>query len=107
MMTTRVICGVVAAALCSLGAQAQQVDERTTTTYDTEYGQLTVHSGQPGPRTYAPPPPFDQLAQGKAYITTADAEAYDLLANDYIYADGNRDGRISRSEYERWARSPR
>jgi hypothetical protein len=88
----------------ALDAQADQTNA-STATYETPDGQLTVHSAQPGPRTYAPAPAFAQLSGGKAYITESDAEAYDLLANDFIYADGNRDGRISRSEYERWARS--
>ncbi|HVV96314.1 MAG TPA: hypothetical protein VHC92_04180 [Rhodanobacteraceae bacterium] len=90
--------------LWALDAHAQQTDA-STATYQTPEGQLTVHSAQPGPRTYAAPPPFAQLSGGKAYITQADAEGYDLLANDFIYADSNRDGRISRAEYERWARS--
>jgi len=64
-----------------------------------------VHTGQPAARNFGPPPPFERLANGKGYITTADAELYPLLANDYIYADGNRDGRISQAEYDRWARA--
>jgi hypothetical protein len=90
--------------LFALEAPAQETDA-SSATYDTPEGQLTVHSGQPGPRTYAAPPPFAQLSGGKAYISEADAQGYDLLANDFIHADGNRDGRISQNEYERWARS--
>jgi opacity protein-like surface antigen len=103
-MSTRFLTGVAAAVLCSFAAQAQQVANPTSATYPTPDGPLTVHSGQPGPRQYAPPPPFAQLARGKGYITSADAEGYDLLANDFIHADGNRDGRISQAEYERWVR---
>ena len=109
-MNIRILTGIAAAALCSFAVQAQTTDpspttDRSTTRYQTEDGQLTVHSGQPGPRAYAPPPPFAQLSGGKGYITAADAEGYDLLANDFIYADSNRDGRISQAEYERWVRS--
>lgn len=103
-MFTRFLTGVAAAVLCSFAAQAQQATNPTSATYPTPDGQLTVHSGQPGPRQYAPAPPFAQLARGKGYITSADAEGYDLLANDFIHADGNRDGRVSQAEYERWVR---
>ena len=104
-MSIRFLTGVAAAVLCSFAAQAQQATNDTSATYPTPDGPLTVHSGQPGPRQYAPPPPFTQLARGKGYITSADAEGYDLLANDFIYADGNRDGRISQAEYDRWVHS--
>ncbi|HJT97817.1 MAG TPA: hypothetical protein VJ696_05835 [Rhodanobacteraceae bacterium] len=106
-MQTRILIGIAAALFCSTALNAQQVTERTTTNYETPDGQLTVHSGQPGPRSYAPPPPFADLSGGKAFISESDAQGYDLLANDFIHADGNRDGRISQAEYERWSRSPR
>src|SRR5215467_1729772 len=104
-MQTRLLTAAAVAALFSSAVLAQQVANESSATYSTPDGPLTVTSGQPGPRTYAPPPPFEQLARGKAYITSADAEAYDLLANDFIHADGNRDGRISQAEYQRWASS--
>jgi len=78
---------------------------RETTTYATEDGPLVVHTSQPGPPSFGPAPPFGTLAHGKGYITASDAEGYPLLANDFIYADGNRDGKISQSEYQRWARA--
>jgi len=102
-MSIRIATGI-ATALFAFAAQAQQTDA-SSATYSTPDGPLTVNSAQPGPRTYAPAPPFAQLSRGKGYITSADAEAYDLLANDFIHADSNRDGRISQAEYERWARS--
>ena len=104
-MSIRFLTGIAAAALCSFAVHAQQATDRSTTSYDTPTGELTVHSGQPGPRSYAPPPPFAQLSGGKAYISESDAQGYDLLANDYIHADGNRDGRISQAEYDHWAHS--
>jgi hypothetical protein len=105
-MTIRLIQGVVAAAFCcALPLHAQQMPDESTAVYQTPEGQLTVHSGQPAARRYAPPPPFEQLANGKSYITSADAAGYDLLANDFRYADSNHDGRVSRAEYERWVRA--
>lgn len=106
LMYTRFLTGVAVAAFCAFSAQAQQTSDQSTTRYQTDDGQLTVHSGQPGARSYAPPPPFAQLSGGKGYITEADAQRYDLLANDFIYADSNRDGRISQAEYARWTSSP-
>jgi hypothetical protein len=101
-MSIRILIGFAAAALCSFAVHAQQVANPSRADYQTPEGELTVHSGQPGPRSYAPPPPFAQLSGGKGYISQSDAQAYDLLANDFIHADGNRDGRISQAEYERW-----
>ena len=104
-MLTRILPALAAALFFSLGAQAQTTDQ-SRATYPTPEGSLTVHTSQPAPRAYGPPPPFAQLSGGKPYISQADADAgYDLLANDFIKADGNRDGRISQAEYERWVRS--
>jgi hypothetical protein len=92
------------AALLLACAQAGAQDQSTT--YQTPQGELTVHSGQPQPRDYGPPPSFAQLDRGgRGSIGSDEAAAYPPLANDFIYADGNRDGRISRAEYERWAKN--
>lgn len=92
-------------AFVSLAAFAQSTDSRTTV-YNTAQGTVTVHSGQPEAKQYGPPPPFAQLAtDGSGYITSAGADAYPPLANDFIHADSNRDGRISRTEYARWSKS--
>jgi len=108
-MYARHFAGFAVAMLLATAASAQSTDPQTAQTarYDTQDGELVVHSGQPGPRSYGPPPPFAELAHGKAFITEADAAGYALLANDFIYADSNRDGRISESEYARWTRAPR
>lgn len=74
-----------------------------TTTFNTPQGEVIVNSGQPAARDYGPPPPFAQLAHG-GFITSTDADAYPPLANDFIHADSNRDGRISKAEYDRWVR---
>lgn len=101
-MSIRVLFGFAAAALCSFAVHAQQAANPSRADYQTPEGSLTVHSGQPGPRTYAAAPPFAQLSGGKACISQSDAQAYDLLANDFIHADGNRNGCVSQAEYERW-----
>ena len=49
-----------------------------------------------------PAPDFSQLANGKKSITAEEAAGYPPLANDFNYADKNRDGRISQREYEAW-----
>ncbi|MGH8174330.1 MAG: hypothetical protein ACREPX_14420 [Rhodanobacteraceae bacterium] len=102
-MRTQILTALSIAACFAVSAQAQQATENAAATYDTPSGPLTVHSGQPAPHNFGPPPAFATLAHGKGYITTADAEGYGLLANDFIYADSNRDGRVSQAEYTRWA----
>ena len=45
----------------------------------------------------------DKTLDGTATAyTTAQAADYPPLANDFIHADANRDGRVSKSEYDRW-----
>lgn len=74
----------------------------STATMNTSVGELTVNSTMPAPPPAGPAPAFDQLSGGGKYITQDQASAYPLLANDFLYADQNRDGRISKSEYKRW-----
>ncbi len=76
--------------------------DQTTATMATPQGELTVKSGMPTPPPAGPAPAFEQLSGGARYITEDQAAAYPLLANDFIYADHNRDGRISKDEYKRW-----
>ncbi|MFC5525118.1 hypothetical protein ACFPPA_05120 [Rhodanobacter ginsengisoli] len=73
-----------------------------TATLNTPSGELVVHSVMPPPPEAGPAPDFKQLSGGGKYITEDQAAAYPLLANDFLYADHNRDGRISKSEYEHW-----
>lgn len=83
------------------GVQAQ---DTSSTTYHTSRGEVTVTSGQPQPRQYGAPPSFAELDRGgRGALGEAEAAAYPPLANDFIHADRNRDGRVSRAEYERWA----
>jgi hypothetical protein len=97
-------CCLIAAT--SAAASAQDGADARTAVYPTADGKLVVHSSQPGPESSGPAPAFAQLdRRGAGYLTAEDAGGYPLLANDFIYADSNHDGRISRAEYERWAKS--
>lgn len=92
--------------LSCAAAFAQSAANTRATTFQTPEGTLVVRAGQPGPRDFGAPPSFAQLdRRGSGYLDDAEAAAYPPLANDFLYADGNRDGRISRAEYERWARA--
>lgn len=88
---------ILAGLLAATGASAQ--DSRAV--YHTPQGEVVVNAGQPAPRDFGPPPPFAQLGHGNPIGPEA-ADVYPPLANDFIRADRNRDGRISRAEYERW-----
>jgi hypothetical protein len=72
----------------------------------TTQGQTTVASVSPPKPVIGPAPPFEQLSGGSKSITEEQAVAYPPLANDFIHADTNRDGKISKSEYERWTKLP-
>ena len=85
-------------------AGSVQAQDTSSTTYQTPQGEVTVTSGQPQPRQYGAPPSFADLDRnGRGVLGETEAAAYPPLANDFIHADLNRDGRISRAEYERWA----
>ena len=95
------ITGLIALFLASSMACAQ---DTSSAQYQTPQGELTVHSGPSPAHDYGPPPSFAQLdTQGSGFLTAAQADAYPPLANDFIHADANRDGRVSRAEYARWA----
>ncbi|KRE87812.1 hypothetical protein ASG75_00595 [Rhodanobacter sp. Soil772] len=83
-------------------AVAPPTGQADTATMNTPAGELTVHSSMPPPPPAGPAPAFEQLSGGGKYISEDQASAYPLLANDFLYADHNRDGRISKSEYARW-----
>lgn len=70
---------------------------------NTPQGEVTVKSSMPD-ANYGPPPDFATLSGGKKYITEEQAAAYPLLANDFIHADRNRDGKITKAEYDAWAK---
>jgi hypothetical protein len=68
----------------------------------TSQGQVTVNSGPAPAKPSGPAPDFATLSGGKGSITPTQASAFPLLANDFQYADSNRDGKISKAEYQRW-----
>lgn len=71
-------------------------------TYQTSQGTLVVNSVPAPVHSYGPAPSFEKLAGGGKAITAEDAGAYPPLANDFINADSNKNGTISKSEYARW-----
>lgn len=78
-----------------------------STRFPTQDGSLTVRWGATGFSNTSAAPSFDQLdTLHRGYIDAEQARAYPLLADDFIYADANRDGKLSRAEYERWLRKP-
>ena len=76
--------------------------DATSTSMNTPKGEVTVNSSMPPPPSFGPAPPFAQLSNNGKSISPDQAVAYPPLANDFIYADHNRDGRVSKSEYEAW-----
>ncbi|GLQ87585.1 hypothetical protein [Dyella flagellata] len=73
-------------------------------TYSTAQGQVQVNSTMGSTPSAASPPAFEQLANGKKYISKQDADAYPPLANDFLYASHNGD-RITKAQYERWVKN--
>jgi len=110
--------GLMAAALLSGGvALAQDAPPAPATssamaasssssaaTYQTPQGQVVVNSVPAPAPTIAPAPAFAQLAGGGKSISAEQADSYPPLANDFLNADTNKDGKISKSEYERWTK---
>jgi len=69
--------------------------------------EIVRASGQTGYQPSGPAPAFSQLdSNGDRAISADEAVGYALLANDFLMADANRDGRISQREYDRWAARP-
>lgn len=72
-------------------------------TFNTAKGQVTINSTMGSPPSTSSPPSFEQLANGKKYISKADAHAYPPLANDFEYA-AHYGNHISKAQYERWVK---
>jgi hypothetical protein len=68
----------------------------------TPQGEVTVNSAPANAPAIGPAPSFEQLSGGARSITESQAEAYPPLANDFINADRNRDGKVSKAEYQHW-----
>jgi len=67
-------------------------------------GQVVFRSVPPPAPDVGPAPDFAQLSGGRKSITEQQAVAYPPLANDFINADRNRDGKISKTEYNNWTK---
>lgn len=73
-----------------------------TAAMQTPKGEVTVNSAPANAPAIAPAPSFEQLSGGGKTISEDQALAYPPLANDFIHADRNRDGKVSKAEYQRW-----
>ena len=95
--------GLALAVLAGLGTNAlAQGDSMSNGS-----GQVTVRSAGTGYTPSGPAPDFSQLdTDGNGSVDNTEATGYKLLANDFRMADSNRDGRVSKREYERWAAMP-
>jgi hypothetical protein len=103
-MTPRLI--AVLGTLALVAGAALAADTRTRE-YDTPDGHLIVTYGQPESRPAGPPPDFEALDRDhNGQVDEAEARGYAVLANDFINADLNHDGRISTREYAAWLREP-
>ena len=112
-LRTPLFCGLAAGALLFGGmaiaqdAQAPAMTDSAAThsaTYQTPQGEVVVNSVPAPAPTIGPAPDFKQLAGNSKGITSEQAVAYPPLANDFLNADSNKDGKISKSEYERWTK---
>jgi hypothetical protein len=65
-------------------------------------GDVQFKSSMPQAPAAGPAPDFAQLANGKKSISMKEAASYPPLANDFGYADSNRDGKITQREYDHW-----
>lgn len=93
---------VAGGALAQDASSAASGSATHTAVYQTPQGELTVNSVPASAPSFGQAPPFEQLAHGGTSISEDQADAYPPLANDFEHADRNRDGHVSKSEYERW-----
>ena len=88
-------------------APAASATATGTATFNTPQGEVVINSTPAPAPTIAPPPSFQQLAAGGKSITEEQASAYAPLANDFLNADSNKNGKISEAEYARWVKQLR
>lgn len=86
--------------LLSSAATAQDEHSRTI---ERPGGSLTINWGQPAPLPDQGRPVFAELDRNSdGQLTLDETESHRLLHSDFIFADGNRNGVISRAELDRW-----
>jgi hypothetical protein len=92
--------GLTSLLLVATAATAGDTNSKTIEGYD---GPVTVTWGQPAPLPDQGRPIFDELdANNDGRLTLEETRSHRLLHSDFIYADANRNGAISKSELERW-----
>lgn len=90
------------ASLLLIGTAASANDEGSKT-IERPDGDLTVTWGPAPPLPNQGRPDFDALdTNADERLSLAETEPHLLLHSDFIYADSNRNGYISRAELERW-----
>jgi hypothetical protein len=97
------------AALTILMTITEVFAQSSSSATDYSSGQRVIvrSSGETSYRPSGPAPSFDVLDINQdGTISEDEAVGYALLANDFQMADSNRDKRVSRREYERWAARP-
>lgn len=82
---------------------AANADDIRSKTIERPEGALIVTWGQPALPPDQGRPVFAELDRnGDGQLTLQETEAHWLLHSDFIFADGNRNGVISRAELDRW-----
>lgn len=105
-------CSAVAAQVPTAPAPAASAPEPAhvngRTTFQADDGTIvTVRSYQPAHTDVRPPPAFATLdTDGNGSISAREADAYPLLANDFLHADSSHNKAVSQSEYSRWVTTP-
>jgi hypothetical protein len=77
-------------------------EERSVQFQDQQGATVTVNYGMPAPTDYGPKPAFSQLdTNHDGHISKSEAEAYPLLANDWLHVAHHADS-ISKAQYQAW-----
>ncbi|HSX62766.1 MAG TPA: hypothetical protein VLF18_21495 [Tahibacter sp.] len=97
---------LIAIALCGAAAVASAQgtsDNLREIRYSDPRGDTILRYGQPAAKPAQTKPAFAALdGNGDGVIDEREASGFEILANDFEFADRNRDMRVSQREYERW-----